>query len=355
MTRLGLVGCGMAASELYMPNLAGREDVAVVACADLDAERARALADRYGVPRALGVDALLADPEVEVVLNLTRPAAHGEIALRALEAGKHVYNEKPLAPTLAEGRAVVERARAAGLRAGCAPDTFLGAGLATARRLLLSGAVGEPVAVAALLLGSGHEHWHPDPAFYYEPGGGPMLDMGVYYLTALVSLLGPVRRVSGAARAHVSRRTARAGPRQGESFDVHVPTHVAGVLEFASGPIGTITTSFDVLAAAEGQSLQVFGTAGSMRLPDPNTFGGPLLVWRLEQREWAEAELDAGPQQQARGTGLLDMIAAMRENRPHAASAELGLHVLEVMEGIVTASREGRHVDIESGLGAVPA
>lgn len=242
---VGVIGCGNI-SGAYMRMLKTLPIVRVVACADLRPEAAQALAEQYQVPCVLSVEALLADPQIEIVLNLTVPQAHGAIAIAALEAGKSVYNEKPLALTREEGRRMLTLAAQKGLRVGGAPDTFLGGGLQTCRELIDAGVIGEPVAATAFMMSRGHEHWHPNPAFYYQKGGGPMFDMGPYYLTALVSLLGPVRRVTGATRITRPQRIITSQPRYGEVIEVETPTHVAGLLDFAAGPIGTIITTFDV-------------------------------------------------------------------------------------------------------------
>ncbi|MDP9365968.1 MAG: Gfo/Idh/MocA family oxidoreductase, partial [Chloroflexota bacterium] len=283
---VGIVGCGVI-SEIYLKNLRAAEGVEVVACADLDIERARARAAQFNVPKAVGVDELLADPAVELVVNLTIPAAHAEVGLAAVAAEKSVYNEKPLAIALEDGRRLVEAARARGVRVGGAPDTFLGAGLQTCRAVLDEGGVGTPVAATAFMLGHGPEGWHPDPAFYYRVGGGPLLDMGPYYLSALVCLLGPVRRVTGSARASFPERTIGSKPKAGQKIPVEVATHAAAVLDFQAGPIATMVTSFDVWAS-EAPKLELYGAEGSLGLPDPNTFGGPVRLRRAGEEAWRE-------------------------------------------------------------------
>jgi predicted dehydrogenase len=345
-TGVGIVGSGFI-SGIYLENCTAFEILDVVACADLDLERARAKAAQYGVPKACSVEELLADPAVDIVANLTIPRAHAEVALAAIRAGKSVYNEKPLTITRAEGRQILEEAEAAGVLVGCAPDTFLGAGLQTCRKLIDDGAIGEPVAATAFMLGHGHESWHPDPDFYYQPGGGPMFDMGPYYLTALVSLLGPVRRVTGSTRITFPERTITSQPRHGDTITVRTPTHVAGVLDFAGGAIGTIVTSFDVWAA-EVPRVEIYGSQGTLSLPDPNTFGGPARLRRAGEREWTEVELTHGYARNSRGIGIADMAYALRSGRAQRASGALAYHVLDIMHAIHDASREGRHIDLES-------
>jgi len=346
--RVGLVGCGYI-SDRYLQNARLFPEFEVVACADAVPERAAERAAQYGVPAAGTVRELLADPEIEVILNLTTPDAHASIAQAALDAGKGVYNEKPLAIALADGKRLVETARARGLRLGAAPDTFLGGGLQTCRQLIDEGAIGEPVAATAFMLIPGHERWHPQPDFFYQPGGGPLFDMGPYYLTALVSLLGPVRRVTGSARATFLERTIRSEPRAGERIAVEVPTHLAAVLDFVSGPIATLVTSFDVWAS-QTPKLEIYGSQGSLVLPDPNTFGGPVRLRRAGDVLWSDVPVTRPYTKNSRGIGLADMAAALRggASQAHRASGELAYHVLEVMHAVETASREDRHVAIES-------
>jgi predicted dehydrogenase len=342
---VGLVGCGNI-SQIYLRNAKRFPAMEIVACADLLPERARERAAEYGVPRACTVDELLADPAIEIVLNLTIPNAHAEIALAAVERGKSVYNEKPLTIELADGRRLLDLAAAKGGRVGGAPDTFLGAGFQTCRILIDEGAIGEPVAATAAMLCHGHEHWHPDPAFYYQPGGGPLFDMGPYYLTALISLLGPVWRVTGSARTSFPTRTISSQPKAGETIAVNVPTHVAAVLEFANGAIVTLVTSFDVWAREN--LIEIYGSAGTLSVPDPNTFGGPVQLRRAGEDGLSDVPLTDGYDDNARGLGLADMAEAMRQKRPHRASAELAFHVLEIMHAIHDTSRDGRHVELTS-------
>lgn len=343
---VGVVGCGNI-SQAYLRLAERFPDFQVVSCADLDPERAKAAAALVGSRAAASVEALLADDEVEVVLDLTVPAAHGPVSQAAIAAGKAVYGEKPLALSRAEGAGILAAAGDAGVRVGSAPDTFLGAGLQTCRKLLDEGAIGRPVGATAVMAGHGHEHWHPDPAFYYQQGGGPLLDMGPYYLTALVSLLGPVARVTGASRISFPTRTVTSEPRAGTVIPVEVPTHVAGILEFAGGSVGTLLMSFDVWAS-HLPKLEIYGTEGSLSLPDPNTFGGPVHLWRPERPEWAEVALTHAHPDNSRGLGLADMARAMRTGRAHRASGALAYHVLDVMDSVVEAGEQGRNLDLAS-------
>ncbi|MBI2941042.1 MAG: Gfo/Idh/MocA family oxidoreductase [Chloroflexi bacterium] len=344
--KIGIVGCGTI-SATYLRVARTFEVLDVVACADILVERAQARAAEYGVPTACTVEELLADPSIEVVVNLTIPRAHGEVALAAIAAGKSVYNEKPLAVTREEGQRILRGARERGVRVGCAPDTFLGGGIQTCRKLIDDGQIGEPVAAVAFMLGHGHESWHPDPDFYYQPGGGPMFDMGPYYLTALVNLIGPVRRVTGSARVTFPERTITSQPRYGTKIIVNTPTHIAGVMDFANGAVGTIITSFDVW----GHNLpriEVYGTEGSLSVPDPNGFGGPVRLRRLRGPEWTDVPLTHGYTENTRSLGVADLACALRSGRPHRASGDLAYHVLDVMHAFHDASREGRHVELAS-------
>lgn len=355
-TQIGIVGCGKI-SGIYLQNLSAFEGTSVAACADIDMARAREQAEQYGVPRACSVEELLADPNIEIVLNLTIPQAHGPVALAALNAGKSIYNEKPLAVDRATAQQMLQVAAQRNLRVGGAPDTFLGGGLQTCRQLLDEGAIGTPVAATAFMLGHGPEGWHPNPDFFYQPGAGPMFDMGPYYLTALATLLGPVRRVTGSARASFAQRTVTSQPLAGTTITVNVPTHVAGVLDFAAGSVGTIVTSFDVWSHNTPR-LEIYGSEGTLSLPDPNTFGGPVRLRRAGDKEWRDVPLTHGNTVNSRGLGVLDLAAAIRHSRPGRASGALAYHVLDVMLAIHDASREGRHVDLTSTLerpAALPA
>jgi predicted dehydrogenase len=343
---VGLIGCGNI-SSIYLQNAQILDPIEIVACADVRSEAAEAQAAKFGVGRVCGVEELLSDPKIEMVLNLTTPESHGMIALAALEAGKSVYNEKPLAMSRAEGQQMLEIARANGLLVGGAPDTFLGAGFQTVRELIDAGAIGTPVGANAFMMSRGHEHWHPNPVFYYKAGGGPMFDMGPYYLTALVSLLGPVRRVTGTTRITRPQRTISSQPRNGEIIHVEVPTHVAGLLDFASGPIGMIMTTFD--AQASGLPwIEIYGTEGTINAPDPNTFGGPVKLRRTDDKEWQEIAVTRPYATNSRGIGLAGMAEALRTGAPHRASGELAYHVLDLMFAIHEASDRGCHVDVES-------
>ncbi|MFE4173530.1 Gfo/Idh/MocA family protein [Streptomyces sp. NPDC056909] len=344
--RIGMVGAGKI-SGAYLDTLERLDGVTLTAVTDLDPGRAGAVAARVpGVAVSGSVAELVARPDVDAVLNLTIPAAHAEVALAALAAGRHVYGEKPLAATRAEADAVLAAAGAAGLRVGCAPDTVLGTGVQTARKAVDDGLIGTPVAATAFMTTPGHERWHPDPEFYYRPGGGPLLDMGPYYLSALVHLLGPVVKVTGAASRPRAEREIGSGPRAGERFAVEVATHVTGVLRHAGGALTTLVMSFDIHAARLPR-IEVHGTAGSLSVPDPNGFDGPVEVHR-DGGEWETLPVSAGYTGAGRGTGLADLAEALAAGRPHRASAELSRHVLDIMLTLLASAREDRGLPVES-------
>jgi predicted dehydrogenase len=343
---IGIIGCGMI-SSIYLKNLQTFPLLDVLACADLDPQRTRIQAERFAIPKACTVEDLLADPELEIVLNLTIPSAHAEVGLAALQAGKHTYSEKPLGITLEQGKALLEAARTRDLRIGCAPDTFLGGGLQTCLHLINQGAIGRPVAATAFMACHGHENWHPEPDFYYQPGGGPLFDMGPYYLTALISLLGPVRRVTGSARITFPERVVTSKPRYGTTIKVNTPTHVAGVLDFANGAIGTLLMSFDVWWHRL-PAIEIYGTEGTLSVPDPNGFSGPVRLRRANESAWQEVPLTHMYTDNSRGLGLLDMAQAIRVKRPHRASGELAYHVLEIMEALYKSSDSGQHIELQS-------
>lgn len=346
--KIGIAGCGNI-SGVYLENLRRFAGMEVVACADLDLERARKKAARYGVPVACSVEELLDDPAVDLILNLTPPRSHAAVSLAALEAGKHVYSEKPLAVDPEEGRRILSLAKRKNLRVGCAPDTFFGAGLSTGRRLLQEGAIGRPVGATAFMMSRGPERWHPNPAFFYEKGGGPLFDMGPYYLTALVILLGPVRRVTGSASISFPVREAIGPGNKPRRFPVHVPTHVAGVLDFAGGAVGTIITSFDVWGSTLPH-MEIYGEEGTLVLPDPNRFDGVIRLRGKDDRDWREIPSEGAYRENSRGIGLADMIRAIRENRPHRASGELALHVLDIIHEMHQSSRTGAHREVASDV-----
>lgn len=345
--RVGIIGCGKI-SSIYFKNCKTYPVLEVVACADLNLARAQDSAEEFGVPKAYSVPELLNDPDIDLIINLTIPAAHASVCIQALEAGKHVYVEKPLAVTREEGRAILAKAKEKGLLVGSAPDTFLGGGIQTCIKLIEDGWIGTPVAASAFMIGRGHEHWHPDPEFYYAKGGGPMFDMGPYYLTALVAMLGPIRRVTGSAKISYPERTILSEPKRGQTIPVETPTHVAGILDFHSGAIGTLITSFDAFGGTTLPRIEIYGSEGTLLVPDPNTFGGPVQLRRHDAKDWQEVPLVHGYTENSRGLGVLDMAHAILGGRINRANGELAYHVLEAMHGFHDASDEGRHYVMQS-------
>ena len=340
---IGLVGCGRI-SETYVRTLAGHEEVRILRCADLDPERARLIAAAAGA-EASTLEELLADDLVELVLNLTPPATHAEVALAAIAAGKHVYGEKPLAADRGRARDVLDAAAGAGLSVGCAPDTFLGRAWQRARELVDAGAVGEPVAARATMLGPGPESWHPDPAFLYRPGGGPLLDMGPYYVSTLVALLGPVARVSASARITHEVRPVTGGPRTGDLLHVEVPTHVAALLELESGAIATLVTSFDCWD--DVGSIELWGTEGTLLLPDPNDYDG-VLRRRGRDAQGAWEAVGEPPGAYSRGLGVVEMAQALRRGAAPRAGGELAFHVLDTLLAVLESAEAALVVDVTS-------
>ncbi|MCU0511064.1 MAG: Gfo/Idh/MocA family oxidoreductase [Anaerolineae bacterium] len=338
--KVGLIGVGNI-SPAYLKGCRAFDILDLTACADLNMARAAAVAAENGL-QALTVAELLADPAIEIIVNLTIPAAHADISLRAIAAGKHVYSEKPLAITFADGQRIMQAAAAAGVRVGCAPDTFLFAEHQTSRKLLDEGRIGTPVAATGFMVGGGHESWHPAPDFYYQPGGGPMLDMGPYYVTCLVNLLGPVQRVSGAVGAAFPQRQAQ----DGHMIAVKVPTHYATTLEFASGVIATLIMSFDIPGGHRLPQMELYGSAGTLNLPDPNGYRPDVLL--LTGDGAAQPQPLRYPATWARGIGVADLAYGIVSGRPHRASGALALHVLEIMTAAAESSYSGRHITLQT-------
>jgi predicted dehydrogenase len=334
--RLGIIGIGQISGQ-YLKTLPRLTNLELTAVADLDPTRT--------VPgvRTLTPAALFAADDVDIVLNLTIPAAHHEIALAAIAASKSIYGEKPLASTTKQARDILDAAAKAGVAVGCAPDTVLGTGVQTARAVLDAGDIGRPIAATAFMTTPGHERWHPAPEFYYQPGGGPLLDMGPYYLTALVTLLGPVRRVVGMSATPRTTRTTVAG----RTFPVEVATHVTGVLEHANGALSTLLMSFDVWAA-DLPRIEVYGTGGSLSVPDPNGFHGQVRVFRAGADSWADQPESGGYPNAARGYGVADLARAIRTGGQHRANGDLAFHVLDVMESLLVAAESGVSVQVTS-------
>lgn len=336
---IGVIGLGVI-SRRYLDTLADVSGIRIVAVADLVHSRAEEVAQRIEGCRALSVEQLVADEAVDTVLNLTVPAAHAEVALAALGHGKNVYGEKPLAATVEEACAVLAAAGDAAV--GGAPDTVLGTGIQTARAAVEGGMIGRPLSAVATWISPGHEAWHPQPDFYYREGGGPLFDMGPYYLSTLVQLLGPVVAVQGASSRPRPTRRIASGPRAGEQIAVEVDTHVTGVLEHAGGALSTVVFSFDG-SATVAAPIEVHGETGTLQVPDPNQFDGQVRLRRPGEPDWAVLEPSAGYVGAERGIGLLDLVGGGART-----SGALALHVLEAMESLLRSARSGRRIQLQS-------
>jgi predicted dehydrogenase len=356
-TVIGIIGCGTI-SDAYLKGAVRSRLIRVKSCADALPEAAQAKARDHGIA-AVALDALLADPEIEIVINLTVPLAHGPVSRQIITAGKHVYSEKPLAARFSEAQALMLAAAGRGVQVGCAPDTFLGATHQACRRALDAGRIGRPVAGAAAVLSHGMEHWHPSPEFFFKRGGGPIHDIGPYYVTQLVNLLGPVTRVAAQVSTASATRTVTSEPRRGQVIEVEVPTTVNGVLSFAGGANVSLSASWDVWQHRR-LPLEIYGTDGSMLVPDPNFFGGEPQITARDS-DWQPLDISAHPfgipnrtlrsgalVADYRIVGLLDMAAALRQGRTHRANCDLALHVLEVLDAFERSSVEGRHVMIKT-------
>jgi predicted dehydrogenase len=346
--KVGVIGCGMI-SAAYLKNCTQKYDILdVVACADLMPELARKRAEEFNIPKVYTVEELLADPEIEIVINLTVPKAHAEINVLALEAGKHVYVEKPFAVQREDAQRVLQLAESKGLLVGGAPDTFLGGGLQTCRKIIDDGWIGTPYAASGqYIMGNSADGVHPNPAFFFQEGGGPLFDMGPYYITALVTLLGPVRRVTGSAQQLTKEKTINnpKSPRYGEKIQVEVPTNVSAVLDLECGVVATLTTAKESFGYTP--RFEIYGTEGILYANDPNMFGGAIYVHRRDG-EKKEVPYTHGFAEEGRGLGVADMAHAILSGRKHRANGELTYHVLDVMHGIHEASRDEKHVHLSS-------
>lgn len=350
---IGFIGTGNISSA-YLRAITGHESMAgfpvldIKGLADMRPEASQARAAEFGLT-SMSIDEMLASPEIQLIVNLTIPRAHVDVGLRVLAAGKHVYSEKPLGINYAEGKVLLDAANKAGLRIGSAPDTFLGGSHQEARGVVDSGALGQIIGGTAYFQCPGHESWHPDPAFYYDIGGGPVLDMGPYYITDLVNLLGPVARVSAMSSRLRSQRPVTSEPKQGQIMDVKIDTHVTGALGFANGAVVQVGLSFDV-AAHKHVPLELYGTDATLIVPDPNFFGGDVEIRKRGRDEaWTPVPVTQPyADGNYRSLGVADMAQGILDNRPHRANGDLALHVLEVMEAFEVASREGRTVDIKT-------
>lgn len=363
-TRVGVIGCGNI-SMTYMRNAALFNNVELTACADIMADSAAARAAEYGI-EAMTVEALLASDKVDLILNLTIPTEHHRVTMAALNAGKHVFTEKPLATSVELARELVATAKDRKLGLGSAPDTYLGAAGRKARALIETGGVGRIIAGTAFMMGHGMEHWHPSPEFYYQPGGGPVLDMGPYYISMLVNLLGPATRVVGmGSTGNATRLITADGPKQNTSFAVNTETTVMAVVQFASGALVTVGMSWDVWKQGHAP-IELYGQTGSLQLPDPDTYGGDIL-FSAEGADWqtlpSEGRLlgainwpyDAPRLANYRMAAVAEMADAIANGRTPRASGENALHVLEILEALLTSGRTGQPIDIATPFTTVEA
>jgi predicted dehydrogenase len=354
---VGLVGAGMI-SDTYLENLTRFPDVHVVIVGDLDTERARARASKHGVREWGSTEGVLTHPDVELVVNLTVPNVHAEVSSAALAAGKHVWSEKPIAVDRAGATALLEQARAAGLLLGVAPDTVLGPGLQTARRLIAQGDIGRPLSAQTVIQYPGPQLFHPNPAFLFAPGAGPLYDVGPYYLTALAHIFGSYERVAAVGSTGRANRTIEVGELAGTQFPVSVPTHVAAIAQFTGGSVAQSLFSFDSPLVEPGR-IEITGTEGTMLVPDPNVFTGDIKITRApslatlrDDPQWVT--MPAAGVVAGRGIGALDMARRIRGGGDLVASAGLGFHVLDVMLAMDESVRSGRMLDIASTIAPVP-
>lgn len=348
MTKIsvGLIGCGKICSH-YIECVEKFDHLQIVACGDINPQASRETAREYDIPKIYSVEELLDDPAIDIVLNLTTPAAHAEVSKNALLKGKHVYGEKPLALNRDDGRELLELAEQKNLRIGCAPDTFLGSGLQTCRQLIDDGAIGKPHAATAFMATAGVESWHPNPFFYYQKGGGPLFDMGPYYLTALAFLLGPAKRVTAISQISMPERVATCEEHYGARIQVETPTHYSGMVEYECGVLVTSMFTFDAIGRTTHPNIEIYGGEGTLVCPNPNKFDDPVLLKTTEDEEWREIE-HTHNHYSKRGIGLADMAWSIHENRPHRASGQLGFHVLDIMQGFDESSQNRKPREIES-------
>lgn len=343
--RVGIIGCGNICGA-YIEGCRSFEILEIAGCADLYYEKAIEKAAEYDLQKAYHLEEIVADGDIEIIINLTTPVAHAEVSLMAINSGKHIYSEKPLATKRRDGRQILESAKKNELLVGCAPDTFLGGGLQTCRKVIDDGWIGEVVGATAFMVSRGPESWHPNPAFFYKPGAGPLFDIAPYYLTALINLVGPVARISSVTRASFPERTATSEERFGEKFKVEVPTFVAGLMNFVDGPVGSIIMSFDIWYS-ELPCIEIYGSEGTLSVPDPNNFGGIIRVRQAGESEWVEIQ-PTHSVDVSRGIGVADMAHAIKGNRQIRANGDMAYHVLEIMRAIEESSDLGKHVLIDS-------
>jgi predicted dehydrogenase len=340
--KVGVIGCG-AISGAYLGMAKNFPLVEIAACADLDPAKSRAAAEKFGIARVVTVKEMMKDDSIQIILNLTVPKAHVPVGLEAIRHGKHMYCEKPLGVNRGEGKKLIAAAAKKGLRIGCAPDTFMGAGVQTVRKLIEDGAIGKPVAFTAFMMCAGHESWHPSPEFYYELGGGPMFDMGPYYLTALLNILGPVKRLSSSATIAIPERTITSQPKFGKKVTVETPDHICGSMEFECGAAGVLVTSFATrFAPYDGTNpITIFGTEGTLKVPDPNGFDGPVFIRKNADPDWSEVA-PLFVKGYGRSVGLADMAYAIRSGRELRAGGQQAMAVLDLMQGFLDSSAKGK-------------
>ena len=354
ITKVAFIGVGDI-SEIYLENLTSLfKQIEIVGLCDLKREKAEKAAKKYQINKIYdNMTEVFLDSEVEIVLNLTRPNEHFEITKQALEAGKHVYSEKPLAATKEEGEILISLAKEMNLMIGGAPDTFLGAAIQTCRKLIEDDFIGTVVGCNAAMICRGHESWHPDPAFYYQFGGGPMMDMGPYYLTAMVNLLGPITGVTSLSRTTYPTRTITSNPKVGEEVVVEVPTYISGILTFENGAIGNLLTTFDVVYQNQAR-FEIFGSKGTLIVPDPNFFGEKVYLLRPESEGLKEIPLLFDYQQNSRGLGLAEMAVALKSGRVPRANMEQTFHVLDVLTAFQRSSDKKSYEVIHSPYSKTP-
>ena len=345
--RVGIVGCGMI-SEIYITNLQTvYENTTVVALSDIDMERAKEKAEAHGIKKALSFTQMLEDQEIDLILNLTTPPFHYSLSLQALQAGKHVFSEKPLAFNYAECEMLLKTAKSHNVLLGCAPDTFLGATYQEARAIVDSGVLGEITSAYGFDVCHGHENWHPAPAFFYEEGAGPMMDRGPYNLSTLVYLLGPITTVAGMTGRAFTERVIGCGENKGKTVPVKVPTHVNSLLQFKSGALGILGASFDVWESAL-PFCEIHGTKGSLKLPIPIDFGGEIFL-KLEGDAEFKPVTTHGPYGvNSRGLGLSDMARAILQGGNYRCTGDFAAHCLEVMEAMDLSMESQKFIQLQS-------
>ncbi len=343
---IGIVGCG-AISHIYITNLINMFDnTNVYAICDLDDLKTKAVSEKYGINNIMTFDEMLKDEKIDLILNLTTPNAHYSICKATLLAGKHAYVEKPLSLTYEQANELVSIATSKNLLLGSAPDTFLGAAITKCQQLISDGYIGEPIATTAYMMCHGHESWHPSPDFYYQPGGGPMFDMGPYYLTALINLLGPVNQVMGMTKKTFKKRTITSKEKNGEIIDVNVMTHVNGLMSFENGAIGNIIMSFDVWGH-HLPCIEIHGTKGSLQVPDPNGFDGEILL-KTEQDDFKKIDNPLPYKENSRGIGVSELINCIEKGTIPKCDGHKAAHVVELMESFHKSAIEKKAIIINS-------